>query len=584
MEWNELPEFVTVNAVLREEEQVVADTPYDLVLVGIDCSASNDTEVAKVWLKSWAGIAATETDVKVLLLDVERTAGSLSAAAVPLQRNGLLQSLHTGGTGDDDATSHLSAIRKEAAASGVTLASLLQRQHKKLLQQQQQEKDPAAQKKKRREPTALSWKARFVLPERWTMNSTVIEECVAELATSLWLGLYRDERYTSKTQEDNGTTSHSWFHLRRPPPPPPTVQLDLIVPSPSSSQVTDELLQVSLHKAAVLARATYLSRDIVNAPHNVLNSVALADTAVRLAAKHHKSLSCKILSWKDCEAAGMGAFLGVARGSETPPQLIHLTYTGKRTSKQKKPPKKIGLIGKGLLMDTGGYSIKSTGMELMKFDCGGAAAVLGAAWAIAALQPADVEVHFVVAACENMINERAVVPGDVLTAANGKTIEVLNTDAEGRLTMADALVYVDKNLGCDEIVEMSTLTGACLVALGQSIAGLFTKNDNLAAAITEASELVQEPIWRMPLGESYYGEDIKSKIADIKNIGGKFGGAITAALFLHHFVNTDKPFVHLDMAGPVWNYKTGQATGYGARLLAEYICSSSRRTSEDDQS
>ena len=162
----------------------------------------------------------------------------------------------------------------------------------------------------------------------------------------------------------------------------------------------------------------------------------------------------------------MGAYLGVARGSETEPQFIHLTYT---------PPgpihKKIAVVGKGLLFDTGGYNIKTQMMEMMKFDCGGAAAVLGAAQAIGSLEPPGVEVHFIVAACENMINDKAMVPSDILTASNGKTIEVMNTDAEGRLTLADALVYADKELGCESIIELSTLTGACMVALGKSEIG-----------------------------------------------------------------------------------------------------------------
>jgi leucyl aminopeptidase len=212
-------------------------------------------------------------------------------------------------------------------------------------------------------------------------------------------------------------------------------------------------------------------------------------------------------------------------------------------------------------------------MEVMKFDCGGAAAVLGAARAIAQLQPDGVEIHFVVAACENMINEKAMVPGDILSASNGKTIEVTNTDAEGRLTMADALVYVDQTLQCDEILELSTLTGAVLVALGTSIAGLWTKNDTLAASLLTASATTGEKIWRMPMEEEY-NDDLKSKIADLKNLGGRYGGAIAAALFLQEFVKGDKPFAHVDMAGPVWNAKAGQATGWGAKLVTEWACQS----------
>lgn len=223
-------------------------------------------------------------------------------------------------------------------------------------------------------------------------------------------------------------------------------------------------------------------------------------------------------------------------------------------------------------MDTGGYNIKTRMMELMKFDCGGAAAVLGAARAISLLAPEDVEVHIVVAACENMISDRAYVPGDILTASNGVTIEVGNTDAEGRLTMADALVYLDKEIKCERIIELSTLTGACMVALGSKIAGVWTHDEKLAIELEKASKSTGDKLWRMPL-EKEYNDLLKSKIADISNMGSSpYGGSILAALFLQNFVAKEKPFAHVDMAGPVWNMKTG-ATGYGAKLVTEWVCS-----------
>jgi leucyl aminopeptidase len=174
---------------------------------------------------------------------------------------------------------------------------------------------------------------------------------------------------------------------------------------------------------------------------------------------------------------------------------------------------------------------------------------LGAARAIAALRPPGVEAHFVVAACENMINDKAMVPSDVLTASNGKTIEVLNTDAEGRLTLADALVYCDLELKCESIIELSTLTGACMVALGKGVAGVWTNDDGLANDLLDISKVTEEKAWRMPLEQSY-NEQLESKVADIQNIGGRYGGAITAALFLQHFVSKKKPFAHIDIAGP----------------------------------
>lgn len=213
-------------------------------------------------------------------------------------------------------------------------------------------------------------------------------------------------------------------------------------------------------------------------------------------------------------------------------------------------------------------------MELMKFDCGGAAAVLGAARTIGELAPLGVEAHFIVAACENMINERAMVPSDVLTASNGKTIEVINTDAEGRLTLADALVYADQEIKCQKIIELSTLTGACMISLGKGMAGVWTSNDALAAELEEASKVSGDKTWRMPLEESY-NEQLDSKIADMKNCGTKYGGAITAALFLQKFVDKGIPFSHIDIAGPVWDDKTG-ATGFGAKLVTEWVTKQSK--------
>lgn len=294
------------------------------------------------------------------------------------------------------------------------------------------------------------------------------------------------------------------------------------------------------------------------------NSLSLASVARKIAHDSKGALHCSILNKKDCEARGMGSFLGVARGSETEPQFIHLTYKPKGEIRRK-----VGVIGKGLLFDTGGYNIKTQMMELMKFDCGGAAAVLGAARAVAALAPEGVEAHFIVAACENMINQKSVVPSDVLTASNGKTIEVENTDAEGRLTLADALVFADKEIKCDSIIELSTLTGACMISLGKSIAGLWTSNDDLATQLNTASKSAADKVWRMPL-EKEYNEQLESKIADMKNVGTRYGGAITAALFLQHFVSKKKPFAHIDMAGPVWDDKKG-ATGYGTKLVIEWV-------------
>jgi leucyl aminopeptidase len=240
------------------------------------------------------------------------------------------------------------------------------------------------------------------------------------------------------------------------------------------------------------------------------------------------------------------------------------------------PRKKLAIVGKGLTFDSGGLNIKAgagSSIEMMKTDMGGAGATFGAAKAIALLQPADVEVHFISAITENMISGRAMHPGDILTASNGKTIEVVNTDAEGRLTLADALVYADK-LGVEAIVDLATLTGACVVALGEDIGGLWTTDEALAESLKTAAAKAGEKIWQMPMEEPYF-DKMKSVVADMKNVGGRAGGSITAALFLKQFVK-DTPWAHLDVAGPVWSDKDSGlnpagATGYGVRMLVEWI-------------
>lgn len=386
------------------------------------------------------------------------------------------------------------------------------------------------------------------------MNST---KYIRDAAISLLEGLYTDIRFQGKKENDPDSDAKKTESVQF------IFEDDACIPESN----------VAVKEGIEIAKGIYLTKDIVNAPHNYLNSHSMAETAKRIAAESGGRLTCNILEAKDCEKRGMGAFLGVARGSETLPKFIHLIYHPKKRGTMTNPLRKIGIVGKGLLMDTGGYNIKTQMMELMKFDCGGSAAVLGAAKAIAALQPEGVEAHFVIAACENMINERAMVPGDVLTAMNGKTIEVGNTDAEGRLTMADALVYIDKEVGVERIIELSTLTGACMGALGTAMAGLWTSDDELALELKEAADVTGEKLWQMPL-EQEYKEDIKSKIADLKNIGGRYAGAITAALFLNEFVD-NKPFAHVDMAGPVWSNKIG-ATGWGTKLVTEWVCQTSK--------
>ncbi|MBD6615114.1 leucyl aminopeptidase [Komarekiella sp. 'clone 1'] len=325
--------------------------------------------------------------------------------------------------------------------------------------------------------------------------------------------------------------------------------------------------EAAISRANQIVSGVILARQLVAAPANAVTPITLAETAQAIAKDH--GLQVEILEREDCEKLGMGAFLGVAQASELPPKFIHLTYKPEGT-----PKRKLAIIGKGLTFDSGGLNIKGagSGIETMKIDMGGAAATFGAAKAIAQIKP-DVEVHFISAATENMISGRAMHPGDVLTASNGKTIEVNNTDAEGRLTLADALVYTEK-LGLDAIVDLATLTGANVIALGDDIAGLFTPNDAVAAELEKAAETSGEKIWRMPMEEKYF-EGLKSGIADMKNTGPRPGGAITAALFLKQFVK-ETPWAHLDIAGPVWTdkengYNGSGATGYGVRTLVNWV-------------
>ncbi len=320
-------------------------------------------------------------------------------------------------------------------------------------------------------------------------------------------------------------------------------------------------------RARKITAGVILARELVAAPANFVTPITMAETAKKLASEC--DLELEILEQEDCEKLGMGAFLGVARASDLPPKFIHLTY-----KPEGKPRRKIAIVGKGLTFDSGGLNIKGvgSGIEMMKIDMGGAAATLGAALAIGHIKP-DVEVHFISAVTENMISGRAMRPGDILTASNGKTIEVNNTDAEGRLTLADALVFADK-LGVDAIVDLATLTGACVVALGDDIAGLWSPQDNVAAEIVAASEMAGEKFWRMPMEDKYF-EGLKALHADMKNTGPRAGGSITAALFLKQFVK-DTAWAHLDIAGPVWadkenGYNGPGATGFGVRTLVHWV-------------
>jgi len=322
-------------------------------------------------------------------------------------------------------------------------------------------------------------------------------------------------------------------------------------------------------RGEIVAAAVELARDLVNEPANALNPVTFAEEARRVAAE--QNLEIKVLGPAEMAELGMGALLAVGQGSTVPSQLIHLTY---RPDDINESTKSIGLVGKCITFDTGGYSIKpGDAMVGMNGDMGGGAAVLGAMVGLRALGVKHI-VHGVIAAAENMISGEAFRPNDVLTASNGVTIDVISTDAEGRLVLADALVYTAKQ-GAQEMIDLATLTGAIVVALGNGTAGLFSNNDELAGRIEDAASLAGERVWRMPLTPELH-DQIKGDIGDIKNTGGRPGGAITAALFLEHF-SEGLPWAHLDIAGSASTTKAGPygppkgGVGYGVRTLLEYV-------------
>jgi leucyl aminopeptidase len=323
-----------------------------------------------------------------------------------------------------------------------------------------------------------------------------------------------------------------------PTPPKPIASVTIAADSKQAG------LEAALERGRILGEATNLSRDIAVEPPNLLTPLELAARARKMA--EAAGLSIDILDRERMTQLGMGALLGVAQGSAQPPALIVMHYkpAGQATSTAH-----LGIIGKGVTFDTGGISIKpAEGMEKMKYDMGGAAAVIGAMQAIAHLKP-SVAVTALIPTVENMPGSNAQRPGDIVKSLSGKTIEVLNTDAEGRLILADAITYAQQ-LGCTHLIDTATLTGAIVVALGHAASGVFTNNDPLLEAWMAASKDAGEAMWHMPLYDEYR-ELLKSVYADIGNIGGRYGGACSAAMFLKEFVG-ETPWVHVDNAGTAW--------------------------------
>jgi leucyl aminopeptidase len=356
-------------------------------------------------------------------------------------------------------------------------------------------------------------------------------------------------------------------HMTKSPESPEVNELIIVARDASMKEDAEQ----GCFKGRTMAQATNLARDLVNEPPNFMTPSHMAGVAEGIASEH--GLELTVLERDQIEKEGMGAFLGVAQGSEQPPKLVILSYRGNKGSSEV-----LGLVGKAITFDSGGISIKSSdAMKDMKGDMSGGAAVIAAMGAIAQLKP-EINVTGIVPATENLPSGRALKPSDVLVAMNGKTIEVANTDAEGRLILADALSYAVKK-GLSPLIDVATLTGSCQIALGDICSGLFPNSQELADKVIKAGADAGERLWQMPMYEEYK-EQNKSDVADIKNTGGRYGGAITAAQFLSEFVG-ETPWVHLDIAGTFTvdkeeGYLAKGATGITVRTLVNLVLSMSK--------
>lgn len=378
-------------------------------------------------------------------------------------------------------------------------------------------------------------------------GSTVSASDAANVAFGILLRAYTFDKYKTK-KEDNGDKASAR---------PAKITVHCLNPTAAKKAFAD---------LEPVAAGIALARDLVNEPANALGPVEFAARAQEL-----QSLGVKVdvLTEKEMKKLGMGALLGVAQGSARPPRLVVMQWNG---GKPKDKP--IAFIGKGVTFDTGGNSMKpAAGMEDMKGDMGGAAAVTGLMQALAG-RNAKVNVVGIIGCVENNVDGNAQRPGDIVTSMSGQTVEVLNTDAEGRLVLCDALWYCNEKFQPKFMVDLATLTGAIMVALGQYHAGLFSNNDELAARLFTVGQMTQERVWRLPLGADY-DKLLDSKNADMKNIGGRYGGAIIAAQFLQRFVK-ETPWAHLDIAGtamgtPANEINQSWGSGFGVRLLDRLV-------------
>lgn len=381
----------------------------------------------------------------------------------------------------------------------------------------------------------------LALPE-----TTIAGDEAADAALGMILRAYKFDRYKTTKKEENGEPKHA-------------AKITLCVADPALAKKAYEV-------AEAVADGVLQARNLVNEPSNVLGPVEFAEEAAKL---EKLGVKIEILGEKELKKLGMGALLGVAQGSVRPPRLVVMEWQG---AKSKEQP--VAFVGKGVVFDTGGISIKpAAGMEDMKGDMGGAAAVTGLMRALAG-RKAKVNVIGVIGLVENMPDGNAQRPGDIVTSMSGQTIEVINTDAEGRLVLADALHYTNDRFKPRFIINLATLTGAVMVALGQYHAGLFSNDDELADQLYDAGQSSGEKLWRLPLGDEY-DKMIDSKFADMKNSSGRYGGSITAAQFLKRFVG-ETPWAHLDVAGtamgsPANEYSQSWASGFGVRLLDRLV-------------
>jgi leucyl aminopeptidase len=376
------------------------------------------------------------------------------------------------------------------------------------------------------------------------------------LAEGAYLGSYRYDEYVTGSDDARSAS----------------LRIDLVDPDPAKIKK----LNKGLAEGAIIGEAQSYARTIANRPANIVNPIKIAAAAKELA-RNSNRLSCTVFDEKQMAAKGMGGVLAVGSGSQNKPRFIVLKYSPAGKVARNVPT--VALVGKAITFDSGGISIKpAANMDEMKLDKSGGIAVLGTMKALARLAP-PVNVYGIIPSAENMPSGSSYRPGDIVTTFSGKTVEVQNTDAEGRMLLIDAIAYAVKQK-CDVIIDIATLTGACVVALGKYMAALMSNDDVLSKQLQKASEDCGEKVWPMPSGDEY-AEEMKSKIADLKNIGSRWGGACTAAAFLRQFVE-DKKWAHLDIAG-VWNfdkptkYTAVGASAFGVRLMTTYVINLTNR-------